>query len=271
MPYFALKLGYVPNSSYSGFNHQFHDSTNILSIVLRALRDARIFYDLENVRFASRTDRGVAALNQVISLHSSRKPIISEINSYLPNEIKIFGCTEVEEKFNPRKKALSRTYSYFLVCDDSFCIERGRKALNMLIGTHNFHNFAKIEKDKPKNTVKTIDEATMTEIGNNVIQIRITSRSFLWQQIRRMISHLVDVGTDLANFEVTEMLLLESNVSKKPPPAPPEFLVLEKIEYPNLRFFYDQKSVKSFKSYLYQNMRKIQGNLAVKSYLHQLL
>lgn len=271
MPYFALKLGYIPDSSYSGFNHQFHDSTNIFSIVLRAFRDARIIYDPENVRFASRTDRGVGALNQVISLHSSRKPIISEINSYLPKEIKFFGCTEVEERFNPRKQALNRTYCYFLVYDDNFCIERGRKALNMLKGTHDFHNFAKIEKDKPKNTIKTIDEATMTEIGNNVLQIRITSRSFLWQQIRRMISHLVDVGTNLADFEVTKKLLFESNASKKPPPAPPEFLVLEKIDYLNLRFTHDQKSVKSFKSYLYQNMRKCQGNLAVKSYFYQLL
>ena len=271
MPYFALKLGYVPDSSYSGFNHQLHDPTNIFTIVLNAIRDARILYDPKNVFFASRTDRGVGALSQVISLHSSHEPIISEINSSLTSGIKFFGCTEVEEGFNPRKNATHRTYGYFLIPHDNFCIERGRKALNMLKGTHNFQNFAKTEKNKPKNTIKTIDEAIITKIDDNVIQIKITSQSFLWQQVRRIISHIVDVGTNFVDFSDTEMLLTESNVNKKPPPAPPEFLILEKIEYPNLRFQYDQKSVKFFKSYLNRNIKKLQGDLAVRSHFHKLL
>ncbi|MHA2175194.1 MAG: tRNA pseudouridine synthase A [Candidatus Hodarchaeales archaeon] len=271
MPFYALKLGYVPDSSYSGFNHQFHDPTNIFTIVLKALEDARILPDKSNVFFASRTDRGVGALNQVISLRSSREPIVSEINSFLTDEIKVIGYTEVEKGFNPRKSALDRTYSYFLVYDDNFCLKRGKKVLDMLKGTHNFQNFAKIEKDKPRSTIKTITEATINEIGKNIIQIRISSQSFLWQQIRRIISHILDVGTNLVEFSQTKMLLTESNVSKKPPPAPPDFLILEKIEYPDIRFNHDQKSLNSFKSYLNRNMRKHSGDLAVKNHLYQIL
>ena len=53
-----------------------------------------------NVRLASRTDRGVGAIYQVVSLFTDHNPIIAEINSYLPNSIRGLGYTEVSKDFN---------------------------------------------------------------------------------------------------------------------------------------------------------------------------
>jgi tRNA pseudouridine38-40 synthase len=266
---FALKLGYLSDSNnFSGFSHQLLDPTNIYTVVRKALSKARLMEDDKEVKYASRTDRGVGAISQVISIKSSNAPIIPEINSYLPTSIRILGLAQVPLAFNPRKDALQRTYSYFLTINNkSFDIEQAKEVVSALIGTHDFGNFAKLEPHRSKNTIKTITNASLTQISHNIIQIQISSRSFLWQQIRRIIGHLTKVATTELTPNHTQNLLSGELVNKKPPPAPPEPLLLEKITYKTVQFITDKKGVKSFRDQLHTNIQQYESQLALSQYM----
>ena len=71
MTRFALKLGYFPDLAYSGFSHQLKDPLNIFTIVRKAIIKARLLRNEEIILFASRTDRGVGAISQVVCFNSS--------------------------------------------------------------------------------------------------------------------------------------------------------------------------------------------------------
>jgi tRNA pseudouridine38-40 synthase len=248
MKKFAFSFGYLPITSYSGFSNQLHLSDNIFTIVISALKRARLINSetTPNIRFASRTDRGVGALNQVVSLKSPKIPILSEINSYLPDSIRALGFTEVPDNFQPRKDAELRTYSYFLSTSNDFDLPLAQKTLGMLVGEHDFRNFAKRDTTKEKRTIKTIEEANIIPVGINIYQIRISSKSFLWQMVRRIVGHLIEVTDRKSDSKSTLTLLESESVKFKPKAASPENLVLENIHYKGITFQYDQKALRLF-------------------------
>ena len=267
LPQFALKIGYLPSYSYSGFSHQLHDQTNIYTLVVEALEKARLIQSHEKIPFASRTDRGVGALSQVISFQSSIIPILPEINSYLPLDVRVLAITSVPDDFDPRRNAKLRTYSYLLVIDKTFDLIKAENVVDIFSGTHDFRNFAKIERNNEKNTVKTIESITLSKINENVVRILISSRSFLWQQIRRMVGHIINVATTDLSIKSTQLLIENHSRIQKPPSAPAESLILEDILYENIQFEFDRKSVNSFRQYLVNEATRYEAQLA----LHKLL
>ncbi len=267
LPQFALKIGYLPSHSYSGFSHQLHDQTNIFTLVVKALEKARLIQSHEKIPFASRTDRGVGALSQVISFKSSIIPILPEINSYLPLDVRVLAITSVPEDFDPRRNARLRTYSYLLVIDETFDLIKAENVVDIYSGTHDFRNFAKIERNNEKNTVKTIESITLSKINENVVRIIISSRSFLWQQVRRMVGHIINVATTDLSIKSTQLLLENHSRIQKPPSAPAEYLILEDIMYENIQFEFDRKSVNSFRQYLVNEATRYEAQLA----LHKLM
>jgi len=268
VPQFALKIGYLPSPAYSGFSHQLHDPTNIFTKVVKALEKARLIQTYENVSFASRTDRGVGALSQVISFNASNIPILSEINSFLPSDIRVLAMVTVPNDFNPRHKAIMRTYSYILVINETFDLKKARNVVDIFSGTHDFVNFAKIDRDNNKNnTVKTITSITLSKVNDYVVRINISSRSFLWQQVRRMIGHIINVATTDLSIESTQFLLVNHSIKQKPPSAPAEPLILEDIAYDKIQFEFNRKSVNSFRRHLIKEVTKYEAKLA----LHKLM
>ncbi len=265
----AICFGYLPSLKYSGFSKQLHDSKNIYTIIARALKNARLMNDKidHHLRFASRTDRGVGAINQVVSLISNHNPIIPEINSYLPESIKALGFTGVSPNFHPRKDAFLRTYSYFLSINEKLDLDKMKKTLHNLVGTHDFQNFAKRDPKKEKKTIKTIEKADIHALNGFTCQIRISSKSFLWQQVRRIIGHLVEISNGKCNEQYTQNLLKNDSISFKPSPVPPQYLILEKIDYENVKFEYDQKSINAFRSKLIEALYHARSNNGLFSFL----
>jgi tRNA pseudouridine38-40 synthase len=256
MKRYAICLAYLPTLDYSGFSNQLHDPQNIFTLVFSAFKKARLItLGLDpQIRYASRTDRGVGALSQVIVLNTKQIPILSEINSYLPDSIRALSFTGVSTNFHPRRDAQLRTYSYFLTVNENFNLSLARKTLEMLVGRHNFHNFAKKDSTKEINTIKDIQLANILIVGDNTYQIRLSSKSFLWQQIRRIISHMIEVSTGLHDLENTRQLLGPKPAKFKPAAAPPSNLILEDIQYQDVKFSYDQKALRSFISILKEQL-----------------
>ncbi|UCG89758.1 MAG: hypothetical protein JSU57_04640 [Candidatus Heimdallarchaeota archaeon] len=256
MPKYAICFGYLPMLNYSGFSSQLHDSQNIFTLVISAFKNARLIVSEKEsqIRFASRTDRGVGAINQVVSLISKKDPILSEINFYLPDSICALGFEKVSSDFHPRRDAILRTYSYFLTISKDFDYPLARKTLTMLIGKHDFRNFAKRDNKKEKETIKTIEGAEILPLDGCTYQIRISCKSFLWQMVRRIVGHLIELNNGKCDSEYTNHLLESKIVKFKPKAAPPENLVLENVQYKDVQFQYDHKSLRSFQQTLNEHL-----------------
>lgn len=99
---------------------------------------------------AGRTDKGVSAMGNVISLRlrtkiAPQKPIdyCKMLNAILPEDIRIIGCEEVEPDFNARYWCKTRRYKYFFA-RGSLNIPLLKEVIKLFEGTHNFINYCKI-------------------------------------------------------------------------------------------------------------------------------
>ncbi|XP_040270008.1 tRNA pseudouridine synthase A-like [Bufo bufo] len=205
--------------------------------------------DLKRVRFqrCARTDKGVSALAQVISvrLFDYCANPVEVINSYLPPEIRVLGVKRATKGFNAKIMCDARTYSYTL---PTFALSRSASSapdsnfrlsqedfhhvnglLSFYKGTHNFHNFTRGKlSDDPsaRRHMYTIScSEPFVRHGVEFARIVITGQSFMLHQIRKMVGLIIAV----VKGAVTPELLPQSVQGKKMnlPLAPALGLVLE--------------------------------------------
>ena len=178
-------------------------------------------------RSASRTDKGVSALSNIIAFNtdSSKKQILNFLCNDL-SEILVFGIKEVEQDFNPRYAKL-RQYSYYLPIPD-LDIEKIVTISACFTGENNFSNFVRLESFK--NPVRTIDNIIITH-ENDFLKIDFYAQTFLWHQIRRIISALIKIGIGKLEKEQITVALVNPEEKVDFGLAPAEPLILKDIIY----------------------------------------
>ena len=188
------------------------------------------------LRSASRTDKHVSAFGNVISFNTfaSKRKILQEL-SHDFEDIVVFGENDVKSDFNPRY-ARYRYYSYYLNVED---LDENRivSASSAFTGEHNFSNFARFEPFK--DPVRIIDNIVFSRVDSYLI-IDFYAQTFLWNQIRRIISALVKVGTGKLEKENIVEALCNPDKSFDFGLAPAEPLVLKDIVY-DFDFKYSKK------------------------------
>ena len=239
--YLALKFAYL-GTGFAGFQKQ-PDNLTIEETIEHALLKSKIgllpLSEGRNLIYASRTDKDVNAYDQTIKIHVADIPerLLQRINHYLPKGIYCWAYAKVDEKFSPRYDAIRKTYCYlYLSVNESLNISKMIKATNILVGTHDFRNFAKKDPNVTNYTrrLERIDiERKELFDGHSLISFRITGQSFLWQMVRRLVGHLLEVAKGIKEISDTKKLIdcRTDRFLKKPLPMPPSNLILEKIEY----------------------------------------
>jgi len=198
------------------------------------------------LRSASRTDKGVSALCNIFSFNTdtSEKHLLKELSDEF-TDIIFYGIKHVEPDFNPRY-ANQRQYRYYLI-KKNLDVERIITTAALFTGEHGFSNFAQIESFR--NPVRTINNIVFEETYDFLI-IDFYAQTFLWHQIRRIVSALTKVGAGkLEKKQIIEAL----DIPEKKADfglAPAEPLLLKNIIY-NFEFKYDEKLLKKM-----QNMEK---------------
>ncbi|MBD3192135.1 MAG: tRNA pseudouridine(38-40) synthase TruA [Candidatus Heimdallarchaeota archaeon] len=242
---FAIKIAYL-GQNYYGFQRQREGIPTIEGTIINKLQEIGIIDTVEKARYsaAGRTDRGVNAIGQVIALDSLREKIyLEELNQYFPKEIYAWAIARVAPDFNARRDARSRRYHYFYPYQGEN-LETITTALQKIEGTHDFVKLCKGPEKQGENqwtptTIRTIDQAKVSLTKNKkIIKFEFVSRSFLWKQVRKMVTLLTDVGKGLFTPEIMDHAL--NPQSKRPKggikPAPPEGLVLSHVAYPKIIF-----------------------------------
>jgi tRNA pseudouridine38-40 synthase len=146
-------------------------------------------------RSASRTDKGVSALANVVAFNTdcSNDIILKKLLDE-PSDIFVYGVLDVDSSFNPRY-AKMRQYRYYLLKKD-LDVEKIITASACFTGEHDFSNFAKIEKFR--NPVRTIENIVISE-DKYFLVFDFFAQNYLWNQIRRITSALIKIGKHSIN------------------------------------------------------------------------
>lgn len=160
---------------------------------------------------SGRTDAGTHAIGQVANFHcNSNMPcdqILAGLREYLPEDIGIYRCKDVSERFHARLNAKTKTYRYriwnssapcifdrkFVYIDTgSFDLEAMHNAAQEFVGTHDFSAFCG-NKNMKKSTVRHIHAFDVCRMENELI-FTVTGNGFLQHMVRIMVGTLLEVG-----------------------------------------------------------------------------
>jgi len=159
-----------------------------------------IFGDYDYLTFASRTDKGVNADLQYFGFKKSdidTSEIFLKFNLFsknLPNDIVVRKICLMPNGFNVRKNVSKRTYTYKILDQkliNKLDVKKMILASNLLEGEHNFRSFAgRNAKDKFFREIFSIK----IKNTDQELEFQISGKSFIHQQIRRIIFSLLRVG-----------------------------------------------------------------------------
>ena len=172
---------------------------------------SRILGEEIEISGSGRTDAGAHALGQVANFHcESTMPadeILILLRRYLPEDIGIYSCRDVHERFHARLNAKTKTYRYRIWSSELPCVFQRRfvavqpekldisameTAAAELLGEHDFSAFC-AAKSKKKSTVRRIDSISITREGEE-LHFDVTGNGFLYNMVRILVGTLVEVG-----------------------------------------------------------------------------
>jgi tRNA pseudouridine38-40 synthase len=259
---FLFKIYYIGKKKYYGSQRQLSFPT-IEQCILNALKERDYLHKLKDIEFefASRTDRFVSARGACFTCIVEKEPILMEMNSALPKEIGIWAYSKVPLDFSSRHDATLRHYIYILPSTFSFLqtkfnlkLEIMRKACKQLEGLHDFVNFSKKTTDVIT-TIRNIDSVVLT-IQNDYLIFQFKSKSFLRQQIRRMVKKILELGKgEILYDEFMDLFDNSKEISYQP--ADPKGLILWNVSYDkNIKLKEDPKSKERMNYYFLKKQIK---------------
>ncbi|XP_020493752.1 tRNA pseudouridine synthase A isoform X1 [Labrus bergylta] len=209
--------------------------------------------DMRKMSFqrCARTDKGVSAAGQVVSLKLRlMEDIIPKINEHLPSQIRVLGLKRVTQGFNSKNNCDARTYAYMLPTVafspkdydtgditgfrlEPETLQRANRLFALYKGTHNFHNFTSQKAASDPSARRYIMEMSCGEpfvcSGTEFAVITVRGQSFMLHQIRKMIGLVIAVIRGYAKEEVVERSWGLEKVDV--PKAPGLGLVLERVHF----------------------------------------
>lgn len=233
--------------SYEGTNYHGYQRQPKLTTVQSELEKA-IFKmtNQEIVTFAaSRTDKGVHAIGQVVHFDTDLKiePLtwVRSLNYLLPDDIKVLKVIKTSNQFHSRHSAKSKIYHYRLSKKESDIFKQRfesfypnldynliRQAMLDVIGEHDFCAFAKEEKNKP--TIKIIYSFKIKETKDAYTFV-VHGNNFLRYMVRSIIGNLIAIGQGKKPINHLRVMLDKKDRKLTAKTAAAKGLILYKIYY----------------------------------------
>ena len=203
-----LELCY-DGTRYRGWQRLSNSDATIQGKLEQAL--SRILEQPIEISGSGRTDAGVHAKGQVANFHCDSQmscdEILQQLRRYLPEDIGIYSCKDVSERFHARLNAKEKTYCYRIwnssdpcvferryvtVVSETLDLEKMQAAAEYLLGEHDFSAFCANAKMK-KSTVRFIRSLDIKRHGKE-IRITVTGNGFLQGMVRIITGTLLEVG-----------------------------------------------------------------------------
>lgn len=274
----ALKFLYL-GWDYAGFAAQIHSEKTIEEQMFKAMLKTKLIESREtsNYHRCGRTDKGVSAFSQVISLdlrsnllegkgvitpenfiHAGKKVSDKEIdyptvlNRVLPPEIRVTAWAPAEREFSARFDCVQRTYKYWFPIGN-LDISKMWEAGQRFIGEHDFRNFCKMDVANGvvnyKRRIFSVGVEKLSLSGGeayDIAELTVVGQAYLYHQIRCIVSLLCLIGFGKEDPQVINDLLDIEKFPRKPQYdiASETPLVLFDCCYEQIEWVYDKESIK---------------------------
>lgn len=231
--------------NYSGFQVQ-QNANTIQQELEKAF--STLFGTETKITASGRTDSGVSARGQVIHFDSATdipaEKIPFAIKIFLPDDISVLDCSQVNSDFHARFDAKSKTYSY-KICFTKLARPLYSKyyqypykidfdllnaALQKIKGKHNFKAFMSTGSDVTT-FEREIFDISLNELEKDCYQIKITANGFLYNMVRIIVGLVLDIARGHIPIENIDKMFKTGDRSFGGHTAPPEPLCLEEVFY----------------------------------------
>lgn len=237
--FIALRFAYL-GWNYSGLALQTHDTDPITveGAIINALYLCRLVQskDPQDFKFSrcGRTDKGVSAMNQVISLEVRSKlnseeeindpandskefDYVGMLNKLLPKDIRFKAvCLRPPKGFDARFSCSYRHYRYFFH-SKGLDIEAMKAGAKRYEGDHDFRNFCKVDGSKQiTNYNRTVRSANIEHVKDDLYVFDLKGTAFLWHQVRCMMAILFLIGGKHEEVSAIDYLLDVTNTTQRP-------------------------------------------------------
>jgi len=186
-----------------------------LTTVEGVLRDAlaESFESVEGLAVAGRTDTGVHALGNVVSVEVGGGPpperAAQALNTRLPDEVAVVSAVEAAPGFHARFSARSRSYRYRILnraapspferrrswwITRKLDLDRLNASAALLLGEHDFRAFTPTETQHDV-FVRVVEQAQWSHRGDHV-DFDVTADSYLRHMVRTLVGTMLEVGPE---------------------------------------------------------------------------
>ncbi len=210
------------------------------------------FIDRVKVKASGRTDRGVHARGQVISvawpvdLDLDLHRLKGAINGISPRNVSFLDIEKVSSAFDAQYSAISKHYRYLLSTRIApLCLDIGRswrvgglkdiaslqQCLSRIVGTHDFSSF-RASDCVARTTIRTIESAYLeTFNGGENLELNFVGTGFLKNMVRYIVASFVEVAKGNKDITYVEELIDLKPRDPRIKLAPPDGLYLMQVNY----------------------------------------
>ncbi|HEV7401378.1 MAG TPA: tRNA pseudouridine(38-40) synthase TruA [Chthoniobacteraceae bacterium] len=170
----------------------------------------RVLGQPTRIHGAGRTDGGVHALGQVahVDVPDFGMPPAQwsrALNDHLPPGIRIIRSTRAHATFHARTDAIGKVYTYRIwhgsylhplevgrawLVPGKLDLARLREAAQLLVGEHDFANFAGNRREVENNTYRYIQEIALTTRGP-LLTLRFRGNGFMYHMVRLLTGSII--------------------------------------------------------------------------------
>lgn len=237
--------------SYDGKHyHGWQVQENALT-VQEVFQDAltKVLGTCPDIKGCSRTDSGVHALDYCVSLKTDHsipaQRLVRALNHFLPPDIAVYSCEEVDDAFHARYSCTGKEYIYKIwnhpIRDpfgDGYMLHYWyhldeavlNEAAKHYIGRHDFTSFCTLDSRDKGDLTRTVTKAEVTRDGD-MVTFTVAADGFLYNMVRIMVGTLLRVAQGKFQPDDIPKILEAKDRTAAGPTAPPWGLYLNRVFY----------------------------------------